>query len=80
MLSLNSSGLTGSGLLGHGWIIRDGQKADKSISMSTVDLAYKKAVEMAGKVSGPKSLGIHGVGSYLYPMLIRFGVIKQGEA
>ena len=58
------------------WIIKNGQRAEKSISRSTVDLALKKVQEMNGAVKGPKALGIPGAGSYLYPMLIRFGVIK----
>jgi len=58
----------------------DTRKLKKRISRSTVELAYTKAVEMGGKIKGPKALGIPGAGSYLYLMLIRFGVIKQGEA
>lgn len=58
------------------WIIKNGQRAEKSISRSTVDLALKKVQELNGAVKGPKALGIPGAGSYLYPMLIRFGVIK----
>ena len=62
------------------WVVTATGEKKKSISRSTVDLAYTKAVEMDGTVKGPKALGIPGAGSYLYPMLIRFGVIKQGEA
>lgn len=62
------------------WIIRDGQRAEKSISRSTVDLAYQRAMEVDGAVPGPKALGIPGAGSYLFPIFIRFGIIKQGEA
>ena len=58
----------------------DTRKLKKSISRSTVELGYKRTREMDGMVPGPKALGIPGAGSYLYPMLIRFGVIKQGEA
>lgn len=50
---------------------------EKSISRSTVDLALKKAVEMNGQVRGPKMLGLPGSGSYLFPMLVRFGVINN---
>ena len=57
------------------WIVKNGQRAEKSISRSTVDLALKTALEMDGSVSGPKKLNTPGAGSYLYPMLIRFGVI-----
>ena len=56
------------------------KKLKKSISRSKINLAYQRPAEMNGTVKGPKTLGIPGAGSYLYPMLIRFGVIKQGEA
>lgn len=46
---------------------------EKSISRSTVELGYRKAKEI-GVVKGPKALGIPGSGSYLYPILLRFGV------
>lgn len=57
------------------WIIKNGQRAEKSISRSTVDLALKNAREK--EIKGPKALGIPGAGSYLYPMFIRFGVINS---
>ena len=53
----------------------DAVKLKKSISRSTVELAYRRAVEMGGDVKGPKALNIPGAGSYLYPVLVRFGVI-----
>lgn len=56
------------------WIIKNGQRAEKSISQSTVDLALRTALEK--EIKGPKVLGVPGAGSYLYPMLIRFGVIE----
>lgn len=46
---------------------------EKSISRSTVELGYRKAKEM-GVVKGPKALGLPGSGSYLYPIMLRFGV------
>ncbi len=73
----------GIGISGFGnemWIITQTGKKGKSISRSTVDLAYKKALqrmENDGQVKGPKALGIPGAGSYLYPILIRFGVIAS---
>lgn len=57
------------------WIIKNGQKSEKSISRSTVDLALRTAIEK--EIKGPKALGIPGAGSYLYPMFIRFGVINS---
>lgn len=66
----------GAGVEGYGnelWIVANGEKREKSISRSTVELGYKKAWEM-GVVKGPKALGLPGAESYLWPVLIRFGV------
>lgn len=75
---------TGESIDGYGnelWIMNaDGSRKDKSISRSTVELAYSKAIEMNGKVSGPKKLGIPGGGSYLYPIFVKLGIIENGEA
>ena len=69
------------------WIITlpDGERKKKSISRSTVDLAYRNAVEeqeREGFVSGPRKLGVPGVRSNLYAMFLPFGVISSdhGEA
>ncbi|MCD8149714.1 MAG: hypothetical protein LUE92_09170 [Clostridiales bacterium] len=51
-------------------------RKSKSITRSSIEMAYKKAVEMEGKVSGPKKLGVFGA-SYLYPVFIRLGVIED---
>ena len=51
-------------------------KLKKSISRSTVELGYRKAVELGGSVSGPKVLGIPGEGSYVFSLLREFGVIQ----
>ena len=59
------------------FITSGGEQLKKSISRSTVDLALRKAKDADGKVKGPKALGLPGSGSYLYPMLIRFGVIRS---
>ena len=56
------------------FITSGGEQLKKSISRSTVDLALKKAQEK--QIGGPKALGLPGAGSYLYPMLVRFGVIR----
>ena len=64
------------------WIIIDGVKKDKSISRSTVDLAYKTARQLMaadGCVRGPKALGVPGAGSYLYSLFLRFGLIAAGD-
>lgn len=53
---------------------------EKSISRSTVDLAYRNGraeQEKCGFVSGPRKLGVPGSRSYLYAMFLRFGVITS---
>lgn len=67
------------------WIITlpDKVRKEKSVSRSTVDLALKNAITVQaqeGFVSGPKKLNIPGAGSYLHPVLVRFGVIKSGDS
>ena len=59
------------------WIIKDGVRKEKSISRSTVELAYTKATEMGGNVAGPRALSIPGAHSYLYPILVKLGVIRK---
>lgn len=51
-------------------------RKEKSITKSTISLAFEKARGMEGIVDGPKKLGTFGA-SYLYPMFVRFGVIKN---
>ena len=61
------------------WISVDDKEQKKSISRSTVDLAYSNAREIMmteGRVSGPKKLRVPGAGSYLYCLFISFGVIN----
>ena len=53
-------------------------RKEKSITRATVELAYERAVELGGMVAGPKKLGVFGA-SYLYPVFMRIGVIKNGE-
>ncbi|MEF2675315.1 MAG: hypothetical protein U0M70_03695 [Eubacteriales bacterium] len=48
---------------------------EKSISRSTVDLAFTRALELGGVVNGPRTLNVPGAHSYLYPIFVRFGVI-----
>ena len=57
-----------------------GEGKEKSISRFTGDLALRRAVKMGGKVKGSKALELPGSGSYLYPILIRFGVIAPTQA
>ena len=51
----------------------DGEKKEKSISRSTVELGFQKYLELLkteGAVSGPKKLGVFGA-SYLLPLFQR---------
>lgn len=53
---------------------------EKSISRSTVDLAYRNArkeQERSGFVSGPDKLDVPYCHSQLYALILRFGVITQ---
>ena len=58
-------------------------RKEKSITRSTVNMAYRKAVELK-VVSGPKKLGVFGA-SYLYPVFLKLGICsaktikKSGE-
>lgn len=55
---------------------------EKSISRSTVNLAYWNALEVQkteGFVSGPRKLGVSGSRSYLYAMFLHFGVITSND-
>ena len=74
---------SGQSVPGYGnelWIVTaEGERKKKSISRSTVDLAYRNALEeqeRAGFVSGPRRLGGPGVRRNLYAMFLRFGVSK----
>ena len=51
-------------------------RKEKSITQSTVFMAFHRALELGGAVPGPKKLGTFGA-SYLYPIFIRLGVISQ---
>ncbi len=56
-------------------------RKSKSITQTTVFMAYWKAVELmkeTGSVTGPKQLGIFGA-SYLYPVFMRIGVIRAAK-
>ena len=49
----------------------------KSITRSTIMLAYRKCREME-IVPGPKSIGVHG-DSYIYAVFKALGVIKDPQ-
>ena len=50
------------------------RREGKTITRSTILLAYKKAVELGSIVKGPKKLGVFGA-SYIYPVFLKIGVI-----
>lgn len=49
------------------------RRGGKTITRGTVVLAYKKALELGGLVTGPKKLGVFGA-SYIYPVFVEIGV------
>lgn len=57
------------------WISTAGGDKKKSISRSTVERAFQTALEK--EITGPKKLNVPGAHSYLYPIFVRFGVIKE---
>lgn len=59
------------------WITTSEGEKKKSISRSTVELAVRNALAAGGVVKGPKALNVPGAHSYLYPILVRFGVISS---
>ena len=67
----------GDSVQGYGnelWVVIDGEKKEKSISRSTVELGFQNYLEVLiteGAVSGPKKLGVFGA-SYLLPLFQRF--------
>lgn len=62
-----------------GEIFVNRKDSSKSITKSTVEMAYEVAKQLMideGCVTGPKKLGTFGA-SYLYPMFLRFGIIEE---
>ena len=53
------------------------ERKEKSITRSTVNMAYRKAVELR-VVTGPKKLGVFGA-SYLYPVFVELGICREGK-
>lgn len=50
-------------------------RKEKSVTRSTVNIAFRKALELE-TVTGPKKLGVFGA-SYPYPVFIEIGVIRR---
>lgn len=59
------------------WISTAEGEKKKSISRSTVDRALHTVISLDGHVPGPRALGLPGAGSYLFPVFVRFGLIKS---
>lgn len=53
-------------------------RKEKSITRSTVNMAFRRVLQMNGEVSGPKKIGTFGA-SYIYAMFLRFGLINGME-
>lgn len=54
---------------------------EKSVTGSSVNMAFETAVRLqreGSEITGPKMLGCFGA-SYLYPIFIRIGVIRDGK-
>jgi hypothetical protein len=67
----------GKSIPGYGneiWLTVNGEKKERSISRSSVELGFQKyleVIEKEGTVTGPKKLGVFGA-SYLLPLFQRF--------
>ena len=55
------------------WKHINAEKIWKNSEKGTVVLAYKKALELGGLVTGPKKLGVFGA-SYIYSVFVEIGV------
>lgn len=64
------------------YTIRGGEmfisRKEKSITKSTVEIAYRNAEALGFAVKGPKKLKCFGA-SYLYPVFLEIGVIQREE-
>ncbi|SET90758.1 hypothetical protein SAMN05443270_1977 [Lacrimispora sphenoides] len=49
-------------------------RKEKSITRASVEVEYQKVIKHECKVTGPKKLG-----TYLYPMFLKFGIIENKE-
>ncbi len=51
-------------------------RKEKSITRSSVDIAFRKAMALNRIVTGPKKLGVFGA-SYLYPIFLELGIARK---
>ena len=52
---------------------------NKSVTRATVELAFERAINQNGNVTGPKALGVFG-SSYLFPIFQTEGIIRSVES
>lgn len=50
-------------------------RKEKSITQSSVFVAFRRALELGNRATGPKKLGTFGA-SYIYPIFVSIGIIK----
>lgn len=53
-------------------------RKEKSITRSSVNIAFKRTLELNRIVTGPKKLGVFGA-SYLYPIFLEIGLIQNSN-
>lgn len=51
-------------------------RKEKSITHSTINMSFRKVLQMKGEVSGPKKIGTFGA-SYIYSIFLKFGLIND---
>lgn len=51
-------------------------RKQKSVTRSTVDIAFQTVRNNPDAITGPKKIGCFGA-SYLYPIFVRFGLIRS---
>lgn len=51
-------------------------RKEKSITRSSVDIAFRNAMELDHVVTGPKKLKVFGA-SYLYPIFLELGIARK---
>ena len=57
----------------------DMQLTDLGPGRATVELAFERAINQNGNVTGPKALGVFG-SSYLFPIFQTVGIIRSIES
>ena len=50
----------------------------KSVTRATVNVAYRRAMELGEELKGPKKLSVFGA-SYIYPVFVALGVVTPAS-